>query len=112
MLKYWLEFEESIGRIWDKFLYEKVQKFHEDKRVHFKDISRLLLIFHHLMGGEKGKELQITNKRYMEILSRPFLEKMAFMGKEFYLTWQDEQAIYLPSSFAYFPDKKQNEMLY
>jgi nitric oxide reductase NorD protein len=112
MLKYWLEFEESIGRIWDKFLYEKVQKFHEDKRVHFKDISRSLLIFHHLMGGEKGKELQITNKRYMEIVSRTFLEKMAFMGKEFYLTWQDEQAIYLPSSFAYFPDKKQNEMLY
>ena len=54
MLKYWLEFEESIGRVWDNFLSRKVNKFHEEARVHFTDISPSLTLFHHLLGGEKG----------------------------------------------------------
>ena len=40
------------------------------------------------------------------------LQKVSFLGKEFYLTWQDEKAIYLPASSAYFPTKEENEMLY
>jgi nitric oxide reductase NorD protein len=111
MLKYWLEFEESTGRVWDRFLNKKVHKFHENERVYFADISKSLNIFHHLMGGEKGKELQITDKRYVET-SRTLLEKISFLGKEFFLTWQDKDSIYLPASFAYFPTKAENEMLY
>ncbi len=63
------------------------------------------------MGGEKGKELQITDKRYVNA-KRTFVEKIGFLGKEFYLSWQDEDSIYLPESFAYFPTKQLNEMLY
>jgi nitric oxide reductase NorD protein len=112
MLKYWLEFEESIGKNWDKFLNRKVNKFYEDKRVYFKDISSSLVIFYHLLGGEKAKELTITDKRFVDIVSRTFLEKISFLGKEFFLAWQDEKAIYLPASFALFDNKEQNEMLY
>ncbi|MCF6243859.1 MAG: VWA domain-containing protein [Sulfurovum sp.] len=111
MLNYWLEFEESIGRVWDKYLNRKVNKFHEEERVYFADISKSLMLFHHLLGGEQGKELHITDKRYVDT-TRTMLQKVSFLGKEFYLTWQDEKAIYLPASFAYFPSKKHNEMLY
>ena len=111
MIHYWLELEESIGKNWDKYLNKKVHKFHEDERVYFADISKSLNIFHHLMGGEKGKDLQVTDKRYVDT-SRTLLQKISFLGKEFYLTWQDEDSIYLPASFAYFPTKEQNEMLY
>ncbi len=112
MLKYWLEFEESIGKVWDKFLNRKVNKFHEDKRVHFKDISSSLVIFYHLLGGEKAKELTITDKRFVDTDSRTILQKISFLGKEFFLTWQDEKSIYLPASFAFFDTKEENEILY
>jgi nitric oxide reductase NorD protein len=111
MLHYFLEFEESIGRAWDNYLNQKVNKFHENERVYFSDISNSLTIFYHLLGGEKGKELHVTDKRYVET-SRTLLQKVSFLGKEFYLTWQDEKSIYLPASFAYFPSKEKNEMLY
>jgi nitric oxide reductase NorD protein len=92
MLHYFLEFEESIGKVWDKYLNKKVNKFHEDERVYFTDISKSLRIFHHLLGGEQGKELHVTDKRYVDT-SRTLL-------------------LYLPASFAYFPTKEENEMLY
>jgi len=111
MIKYFLEFEESIGKVWDKFLNRKVHKFHENERVYFADISKSLTLFHHLLGGEKSKELHVTDKRYVET-SRTALQKVSFLGKEFFLTWQDEKSLYLPASFAYFPTKEQNEMLY
>ena len=111
MIHYWLEFEESIGKVWDKYLNKKVDKFHEEQRVYFTDISKSLNLFHRLMGGEKGKDLQITDKRYIQT-DRTILEKISFLGQEFYLTWQDEESLYLPASFAYFPTKEQNEMLY
>ena len=111
MLHYWLEFEESMGKSWDKYLNKKVHKFHEDARVNFEDISKNLHIFHRLMGGAKAKELRITDKRYVET-SRTLLEKISFLGKEFFLSWQDEEALYLPASFAYFATKEHNEMLY
>ena len=111
MIHYWLEFEESIGKVWDKYLNQKVDKFHEEQRVYFTDISKSLNLFHRLMGGEKGKDLQITDKRYIQT-NRTLLEKISFLGQEFYLTWQDEESLYLPASFAYFPTKEENEMLY
>jgi len=111
MLHYFLEFEESVGKVWDKYLNKKVNKFHENERVYFTNISKSLNLFHHLLGGEKGKDLQVTDKRYVET-SRTFLQKISFLGKEFYLTWQDEKSIYLPASLAYFETKEENEMLY
>jgi nitric oxide reductase NorD protein len=111
MINYWLEFEESIGRVWDKFLNKKVHKFHENQRVYFTNISTSLNMFHHLLGGEKAKELHITDKRYVDT-SRTLLQKVSFLGKEFFLPWSDEKSIYLPASFAYFPSKEDNEMLY
>jgi len=111
MLHYWLEFEESMGKVWDKYLNKKVHKFDEDARVNFEDISNTLSIFHRLLGGEKAKELRVTDKRTLEI-SRTLLEKLSFLGKEFFLTWQDDNSLYLPASLAYFSTKQENEMLY
>jgi len=112
MLKFYLEFEENVGKVWDKFLNKKVHKFHENERVYFTDISKSLNIFYRLLGGEKCKDLTVTDKRHIKITSRTLLEKISFLGKEFYLTWQDEKSIYLPASFAFFDSKQHNEMLY
>jgi nitric oxide reductase NorD protein len=111
MLHYWLEFEESIGKVWDRYLNKKVHKLHKEQKVSFEDLSKSLHIFHRLIGGEKAKELQITDKRYVKT-SRTLLEKISFLGKEFFLTWQDEESVYLPASLAYFPSKEENEMHY
>ena len=111
MIHYWLEFEESIGKVWDKYLNKKVHKFHEEERVYFADISKSLTLFYHLLGGEQAKELHVTDKRYVDT-SRTMLQKVSFLGKEFYLCWQDEKSLYLPASSAYFQSKEENEMLY
>ncbi len=31
MLHYFIEFEESIGKVWDQYLNKKVNKFHEEE---------------------------------------------------------------------------------
>lgn len=111
MLKFWLEFEESMGRVWDTYLNKKVSKSHDDARVYFKEHAKALRLFYHLLGGEQAKELHITDKRTMDI-SRSWLEKISFLGTSFYLPWQDEKALYLPASLAYFSNQKDNEMLY
>ena len=111
ILKYFLEFEESVGKAWDRYLNKKVNKLHESEVVYFNDISKSLIIFYHLLGGERGKDLQVTDKRYVKA-KRTLLQKISFLGTEFYLTWQDDKSIYLPASFSYFPQKKLNEMLY
>ena len=37
---------------------------------------------------------------------------MSGVGKNFYLAWQDEKGLYLPSSISCFSKKEDNEMLY
>lgn len=106
-----LEFEESIGKVWDKFLKKRTSKSYEDASVSFNDITKKLKIFYHLFGGEKGKELQVTDKRFIDT-SRSVLEKISDVGNAFYLTWQDEKALYLPASLSILPTKHENEMLY
>jgi len=103
--------EESIGKVWDKFLKKRTSKSYDSKRVFFSDKSKALKIFYHLLGGEKAKELQVTDKRFIDT-SRSLIEKVSGSGKTFFLAWQDENGVYLPSSLAYFPTKEQNEMLY
>ena len=111
MIHYFLEFEESIGKVWDKFLHTKVTKSYTQQSVALIDISSSLTLFYHLLGGEKGKSLQATDKRTMNT-KRTLLEKISFMGKEFYLPWQDEKSLYLPPTLGYFPHYKSNELHY
>lgn len=103
--------EEYIGKVWGKYITKKTSKLHEKQRVYFTDMSKSLYLFYHLMGGEKGKDLQITDKRHINT-SRTFLQKISFLGQDFYLTWQDEKSVYLPASCAFFPTLEQNKMLY
>jgi nitric oxide reductase NorD protein len=106
-----LEFEESIGKVWDNFLTKKTDTAYEDKRVFFEEKSKSLKIFYHLLGGEKGKELHITDKRFIDT-SRTLLQKISGSGKTFFLAWQDDTGLYLPSSLAYFDSQEQNSMMY
>lgn len=106
-----LEYEESIGKVWNNFLNKKANKAYESERVFFTDKAKVLKLFYHLLGGEKGKELQVTDKRFVDT-SRSFLEKISGLGTTFFLAWQDEKGVYLPASLAYFSSKEDNEILY
>ncbi|HIP20041.1 MAG TPA: VWA domain-containing protein [Sulfurimonas sp.] len=106
-----LEYEETIGKYWNRFLDKNTDTTFKDAAVSFDDISKSLKLFYHLLGGDKAKDLHITDKRVIE-KKRTFLQKISGNGIHFYLPWQDSDALYLPSSLAYFEDKKQNEMLY
>jgi len=106
-----LEFEENAGKGWERFISKKVSSSHDEQQVLFTDKVKSLKLFYHLLGGNKAKELHITDKRFVDT-SRSFLERISNSGKTFFLPWQDEKAIYLPPSIAYFEQKEQNEMLY
>jgi len=106
-----LEFEENAGKGWEKFISKKVNISYEENQIFFASHSKALKIFLHLVGGEKGKEIHVTDKRFVKT-SRSLLERLSNSGNTFFLSWQDEKALYLPSTIAYFPSKKLNEMLY
>ncbi|MDF1882733.1 VWA domain-containing protein [Sulfurimonas sp. SAG-AH-194-C21] len=106
-----LEYEETIGKFWNKFLDKNTDKTFKEASVSFLDISKSLKLFYHLLGGKKGKDLHITDKRFVE-KNRTLLEKISASGTLFFLPWQDEDALYLPSSLAYFETKELNILLY
>lgn len=103
--------DEKIGKLWDHYVTKKASRLFKEEEIVFTDIAKSLKLFYHLLGGEKGKELHITDKRFIKT-SRTLLEKFSGTGKTFFLAWQDETGIYLPASLAYFPLKKHNEMHY
>jgi len=104
--------EEYIGKVWDKYITKKARKNFEEQTVFFEDNKKALRIFYHLLGGDKTKELYITDKRSILKKRRSLSEKVSGVGKEFYLPWQDEEALYLPPSISYFKDEKLNQLLY
>lgn len=106
-----LEWEEDIGKAWDRFLSKKISHSNKEAQVDFISLSKQLKIFYHLLGGDKGKELKITDKRDIK-KTRGFLQKISGYGKSFFLTWQDEDAIYLPEKIDILPSIEQNKQLY
>ena len=110
MLKY-LEFEETFGRLYSSFLSKKVDHTFLEAKVSFEDNSKALKIFYRLLGGEKAKDLKITDKRFVQT-TRSFLEKIADLGNIFYLTNQDEDSVYLPATLSFLPTKQENQMHY
>lgn len=103
--------DEKVGKFWDKYLTKKVSRIHKKEEILFSDINKTLKLFYHLLGGDKGKELHITDKRSIKT-SRTLLEKISGNGETFFLPWQDEKGLYLPASLGYFPLKTHNEMHY
>lgn len=103
--------DEKVGKLWNHYVTKKASRLFKEEEVVFTDIAKSLKLFYHLLGGEKGKELHITDKRSIKT-SRTLLEKFSGTGKTFFLAWQDETGIYLPASLAYFPLKTHNEMHY
>jgi nitric oxide reductase NorD protein len=103
--------EESIGKVWDRFLSKKTDKSYENERVYFADNRKALSLFFRLLGGSSAKELQVTDKRPIQT-SRSVLDKISGARQFFFLAHQDEEGLYLPASLAYFPTKRENELHY
>jgi nitric oxide reductase NorD protein len=103
--------EEHIGKIWHKYISKKAIKNYDEQKVYFQDLKKSLKIFYHLLGGDKAKDILITDKRPI-FKQRTLIEKVSGAGKSFFLPWQDEKALYLPASLSCFSKKQDNEMLY
>lgn len=103
--------EEHIGKVWHKYISKKAIKSYDEQKVYFQDLKKSLKIFYHLLGGDKAKDILITDKRPI-FKQRTLIEKVSGVGKSFFLPWQDEKALYLPASLSCFSKKKDNEMLY
>jgi len=103
--------DEKVGIFWNKYVTKKASRLYDSKQVFFEDKAKSLKIFYHLLGGDKAKELHITDKRFLNT-SRTLLEKFSGKGRSFFLAWQDEKALYLPEKLAYFDDEKLNDMHY
>lgn len=103
--------EEHIGKVWDKYISKKATKSYDEQKVYFQDLKKSLKIFYHLLGGDKAKDILITDKRPI-FKHRTLIEKVSGAGKNFFLPWQDEKALYLPASLSCFSKKQDNEMLY
>lgn len=103
--------DEKVGKLWNSFITKKVSHLYENEQIFFTHKSKPLKLFYHILGGDKTKDLYITDKRSIKT-SRTFLEQISGAGRTFHLAWQDEKGIYLPASLAYFPSKKYNEIHY
>lgn len=103
--------DEKVGKFWNKYVTKKASRLYDSKQILFEDKAKSLKIFYHLLGGDKAKELHITDKRFLRT-SRTLLEKFSGQGKSFFLAWQDEKALYFPEKLAYFDDEKLNDMHY
>lgn len=103
--------EEHIGKVWHKYISKKAIKSYDEQKVYFQDLKKSLKIFYHLLGGDKAKDILITDKRPI-FKQRTLMEKVSGVGKSFFLPWQDEKALYLPASLSCFSKKQDNEMLY
>ena len=71
--------DEKVGKLWDKYITKKTSQIYIDEKVSFSDKSKSLKIFYHLLGGNKAKELHITDKRSIQT-SRTLLEKISGTG--------------------------------
>jgi nitric oxide reductase NorD protein len=103
--------EEHIGKVWHKYISKKAIKSYDEQKVYFQDLKKSLKIFYHLLGGDKAKDILITDKRPI-FKQRTLIEKVSGVGKSFFLPWQDEKALYFPASLSCFSKKQDNEMLY
>ncbi len=103
--------DEKVGIFADSYLRKKASRLHEEAGTSFEPKEKSLKIFYHLLGGDKAKELHITDKRFIET-SRTLLEKFSGKGKSFFLAWQDEKALYFPATLAYFSQSELNDMHY
>lgn len=103
--------EEHIGKVWHKYISKKAIKSYDEQKVYFQDLKKSLKIFYNLLGGDKAKDILITDKRPI-FKQRTLIEKVSGIGKSFFLPWQDEKALYFPASLSCFSKKQDNEMLY
>lgn len=103
--------DEKVGRFWDKFVTQKASRLYKKEQILFEDYAKSLKIFYHLLGGDKAKELHVTDKRYLDT-SRTLFERFSGKGKSFFLSWQDDKALYFPSFLAYFSENRLNMIHY
>ena len=96
---------------------QKIKTLYISKELEKKEYSRLMKMNFELKripSDAAGKMCKNASHQgfLAEVSDFKMYDYQSFLGKEFFLTWQDEESVYLPASFAYFEKKEHNEMLY
>ena len=103
--------EEQVGQIWDKWIQRKSYQGYPEARVAFDDIHSTLAIYFRALGGDTGKKV-VSAAALEKKSERSWLQKISGTGKRFELSWQDKEALRLPSFIDVFSDNRLNKKLY
>ncbi len=103
--------EELIGKMWDRWITEKVSTQCPAASVSLNRLQPELRLYYLAVGGDQGKTIEAADRQPLR-LQRTGLQRIAGSHQRFYLPWQDERAVRLPPHLAVFPEMKQNETLY
>lgn len=106
-----MDLDEKIGILWHNYISKKAESGFDDATVSYVSLVKELNIFFHAMGGSHGRALGVADRRTLGA-KRTLLVRVAGIGKQFPLSWQDEQGLYLPDSINTFSDASLNRTLY
>ena len=79
--------------------------------MNFDEICSTLPIFFRALGGDSGKKV-VPSSAFEKKSQRNWLQKISGTGKRFELSWQDAEALRLPSFIDVFPQRVFNRQLY
>jgi len=103
--------EEFAGKLWDRFMTRVADTRHAEAAVTQPEIARTAGIFFRALGGDSG--LDVKAAQAMEHgARRGWLQRLAGTGIETELAWREDEALYLPSEIALFPQRALNRNLY
>ena len=103
--------EEHVGELWHKFISRLADKRYPRAAVALPEVQHGLGIFYRALGGDGGLQLQAADASE-NTAKRSWLQKLAGTNTQLHLAWQDDRALRLPPTLAWFDNPKLNRELY
>ncbi|MGB5395796.1 MAG: VWA domain-containing protein [Gammaproteobacteria bacterium] len=103
--------EDKVGELWHKFISRLADKRYPRAAVALPDVQHGLGIFYRALGGDGGLQLQAVDASE-NTSKRNWLQKLAGTNTQLHLAWQDDRALRLPPTLAWFDNVKLNRELY
>lgn len=103
--------EESVGKLWDRWITRAAQQTYPAAAVHLHDIAPRLGLLYRAFGGDPGLKLGGAAELKHQA-RRHWLARVAGVGEKYALTEISETALRLPATLACFPEKNDNADLY
>lgn len=103
--------EEYVGKIWDRIITRAAGNTYPQAAVSLDEMGKSVGVVFRALGGDHGLRVEAAAAR-QQASRRNWLQRLAGSGRRLELPWRDEQALYLPSTLAIFPQRGLNRELY